>query len=1016
MNSKTKLLSLLLCLVAAFALCFATACLSDEDAEISDSTESTDSIDSAESTESTESGDASDSTSEVVTYTITFANYDGTVLQSGEVAENETPVYDGETPVKAADAQYTYTFNGWAPEIVAATEDVTYTATYTETVNNYTVTFDTNGGNEIAAASVPYGTASSALDEIIPTKTGYTFEKWQLQTGEDTYVDIDGTETVAENITVKAVWTANTYYATFKNGEETVGEPIAYTVETESITEPAVPAKEGYTGAWETYDLTTVGGITVNAVYTLIVYTATIDRVVGDDEEVEFTIENRATVLAGITLTADTDEWDYSWAEDLPEVLALNNTQVFTETRAKKTYTITWKDGDGNTLDTDEVAYGEVPAYTGETPTKAGYDYYAWTLDGELYNGEAITSDAVISARWYKGIFTPEEFLAISGSSDNYILMRDIDFSGVSYTRIHPFSGILEGNGYTVRNITLPNVGPEVHPMFGDINGTVRDLTVEITVNANNGMLGNFGIFANSVYGKLENVRVCGTLHGKTAIDPYTGWGLRAGIVASEINNGAIIKNVVIDVVTDEGTDVNLVAGYGTYTLGNCFIVKHEHDPNAIGGNYTAAGWIGLNTFEAMKPHMVSAFDNYGAYWTVGETSVSLNANCVANTAADISNYTVEYYLEGEQDGVYAVDGSRTLARVARMGATVEITPTAIDGYTFDSENANNVLSATAGVNTVLKLYYNRIRTVDIVVNNVNGSQNYAATLNAGDVFSASALTYPSGYDTAAFYNGSTIWKPGAVNADITLTVHFYKGVSTAADFMAITGSDNYILLNDINFSGVEYTPIASFSGTLEGNGYAVKNVTMQAVSAACGEATSLFKNLSGTLLNIKFENIVLNATNDGDCGGTGLIASYFTGTVDNVYLTGTMHGTCKTTTPTSAGVEAEGTWAGLCFGYSSAAAHVNSILIDVVTDEECNLFIISGLAWHTVGQYVFAVSHGRGSFAAGAIDWNGGWQGVASMEGLVPNMNALPAAFASPAWTVDTTNYTVTPNAGYLV
>ena len=41
-------------------------------------------------------------------YTVKFVNYDGTELQSGEVAYCETPTYDGETPTKSADAQYTY--------------------------------------------------------------------------------------------------------------------------------------------------------------------------------------------------------------------------------------------------------------------------------------------------------------------------------------------------------------------------------------------------------------------------------------------------------------------------------------------------------------------------------------------------------------------------------------------------------------------------------------------------------------------------------------------------------------------------------------------------------------------------------------------------------------------------------------------------------------------------------------------------------------------------------------------
>ena len=67
-------------------------------------------------------------------YTVTFKNYDGTVLQTGAVEENTLPVYAGETPTKAADENYTYTFAGWDKEIVAATGDVEYVAQFTATL------------------------------------------------------------------------------------------------------------------------------------------------------------------------------------------------------------------------------------------------------------------------------------------------------------------------------------------------------------------------------------------------------------------------------------------------------------------------------------------------------------------------------------------------------------------------------------------------------------------------------------------------------------------------------------------------------------------------------------------------------------------------------------------------------------------------------------------------------------------------------------------------------------------
>ncbi len=129
------------------------------------------------------------------TFLISFVNYDGTPLQSGEVAYGETPVYTGATPTKPADAQYTYSFSGWSPEIVAVTGEATYTAQFTNTLNKYAISFVNYDGTPLQSGEVEYGTTPAYTGET-PTKPAdaqytYSFSSWSPEivavTGEATY-------------------------------------------------------------------------------------------------------------------------------------------------------------------------------------------------------------------------------------------------------------------------------------------------------------------------------------------------------------------------------------------------------------------------------------------------------------------------------------------------------------------------------------------------------------------------------------------------------------------------------------------------------------------------------------------------------------------------------------------------------------------------------------------------------------------------------------------------------------
>ena len=99
-----------------------------------------------------------------------------------------------------------YTFKGWDKEIpeTMPADNITVKAQWE--INQYTITFDTNGGSEIAPITQDYSTKITAPDN--PTRKGYTFKGW----------DREIPKTMpAENITITARW---------KDTEKPTGEII----------------------------------------------------------------------------------------------------------------------------------------------------------------------------------------------------------------------------------------------------------------------------------------------------------------------------------------------------------------------------------------------------------------------------------------------------------------------------------------------------------------------------------------------------------------------------------------------------------------------------------------------------------------------------------------------------------------------------------------------------------------------------------------------------------------------
>jgi len=203
-------------------------------------------------------------TGEVIgAYTVTFQSEGGSKVAS-QIRAN-TPAAQPDNPTKEG-----HIFIGWYSGeekwnfADAVATDLTLTAKWQ--LNQYTITFDTAGGSEVAPITQDYGTTITAPAN--PAKTGYTFAGWDWEIP---------TTMPAGDMTITARWQVNQYTITFK--PENGGEDIVITQDYgTAITPPAAPTRTGYTFAgWDRESPTTMPAenITLTARWTVNQYTIT---------------------------------------------------------------------------------------------------------------------------------------------------------------------------------------------------------------------------------------------------------------------------------------------------------------------------------------------------------------------------------------------------------------------------------------------------------------------------------------------------------------------------------------------------------------------------------------------------------------------------------------------------------------------------------------------------------------------------------------------------------------------
>ena len=302
---------------------------------------------------------------EIESYTVSFD------ANGGSVKSTSKTVFQGDTYGSMPIPERTgYTFAGWytaaeGGEQVTDSTQVNLSENQTLyahwTLNKYTITFDANGGQvdqtgKVVSYSETYGVLPT------PTRIGYSFAGWYTNATGGYQVKADSQVSFANDQTLYAHWTANSYTVTFNaNGGQVSTGSKAVTYDG-TYGELPVPSKAGYIFAgW---------------------YTAA-----DNGNKVEAT--NKVEITADQTLYAH-------WEKDIEK------------------YTVTF-DANGGKVEqsTKEVISGET---YGKLPTssRAGYTFAGWytAANGgnkvESTSKVNITSNQTLYAHWTKEEVKPD--------------------------------------------------------------------------------------------------------------------------------------------------------------------------------------------------------------------------------------------------------------------------------------------------------------------------------------------------------------------------------------------------------------------------------------------------------------------------------------------------------------------------------------------------------------------------------------------------------------------------------
>ena len=356
--------------------------------------------------------------------------YDGNGSSGGSIPIDPNNYTTGSTVIVLGNngllVKTGYTFAGWSTLpgagtsyavgaiFTMGTSNITLYAKWT--INQYTVTFNSEGGSAVASQSVNYG--STATAPASPTLTGYAFAGWYADAGYATAWNFS-TNLVTGNVTIYAKWTINQYTVTFNSegGSAVASQSVNYG---STATAPASPtltgyafagwyADAGYATAWNFSTNLVTGNVTIYAKWTINQYTVTFNSEGGSavaSQSVNY--GSMATAPPDPTLTGYTFA---GWYADVGLTTAWNfsanlvtgDVTVYAKWTINQ-YTVTFNAQGGSAVPSQTVNYGSTVTAPAD-PTLSGYALVDWTTDQAgttpwTFSTDVVATDMTLYAQW----------------------------------------------------------------------------------------------------------------------------------------------------------------------------------------------------------------------------------------------------------------------------------------------------------------------------------------------------------------------------------------------------------------------------------------------------------------------------------------------------------------------------------------------------------------------------------------------------------------------------------------